>query len=78
MDSVAVVEPSWVVVRETGWILGATRLESSANNVVVHLISETEQGRAYEVVIYVDDGDREFDYLRDMLVTGIVASFVTE
>lgn len=78
VDSVTITRPSWVVVREEGWILGAARLDQSATEVTVPLLRETESGNTYEVVVYVDDGDKEFDHLADVLVSGVFAPFVAK
>lgn len=75
VDAAVVTAPSWVVVREEGWILGARRVEESGSAISVPLLRATEAEKQYEVVIYIDNGDRQFDHLSDMLVEGISASF---
>lgn len=68
--SVKVTKPSWVVVKDTkGWILGAARVDTSAEAVQVPLLRNTETGQNYQALIYVDDGDKQFDFHKDMLVT---------
>lgn len=78
VTSAVVNAPSWITVREEGWILGAARIEESGTNIVVPLLRGTEAGNNYEVVIYVDNGDRQFDHLSDVLVEGVSAPFVAE
>lgn len=76
VDAISITSPSWVVVREEGWILGARRVDESGSEISVPLLRATEAGGSYEVVIYIDDGDRQFDHLKDMLVEGVVAPFL--
>lgn len=68
--SVQVTKPSWVAIKDTkGWILGAARVEASAEAVQVPLLRNTVAGETYQALIYVDDGDKQFDFHKDLLVT---------
>lgn len=68
---------SWVAVRDakTKWILGARRFEPDTKTGIVVLLRGTTAGTAYEGVIYVDDGDKKFDFHKDFLVEGVATSF---
>lgn len=74
VQSVVLREDGWVAVREIidsemGNILGAARLSSGMyENVKVELLRPTEGGEEYSVVIYRDNGDRNFDFNFDSLV----------
>lgn len=72
VEDVKLSKPSWVAVRDTrGWYPGAAWLSESQSNVTIPLLRSTEAGSTYEVVIFVDDGDKEFSiHGGDMLVTG--------
>jgi len=78
VSSATVSAPSWIAVREEGWILGAGRVDESVENKLVPLLRATEAGKTYEVVMYIDDGDLQFDHLSDALVEGVSASFVAQ
>lgn len=62
----------WAVVHEveSGHILnalGAARLDTGEHaNVVVELLRGTEPGREYAVVLYVDNGNKEFELRGDL------------
>lgn len=62
----------WVAVRDAdGRTLGAGRFEAGSHtDVVVPLLRATSAGERYQVLIYVDDGDKLFDLHKDILVTG--------
>lgn len=67
---VKITKPSWVAVRDTRkWYPGATWLGASQSQVTIPLLRSTEAGKTYEVVIFVDDGDKEFEIHGDALVT---------
>jgi len=61
----------WIAVRDSnGRTLGAGRFEAGTHsNVEVPLLRTTLTGQSYQVLIYVDDGDRVFDLHSDILVT---------
>lgn len=64
------VRMGWIAVRDSdGRTLGAGRFEAGEHSsVYVPLLRATEKGQGYQVLIYVDDGDREFDLHEDILV----------
>jgi hypothetical protein len=68
----------WVAVRDSdGRILGAARLDSGVHaDVEVPLLRGTVAGGGYQVLIYVDDGDRAFDLYKDSLVMNSDAGVV--
>ena len=71
---------TWVAIRDakTKWILGARRFESGITTGTVELLRATTAGTAYEVVMYVDNGDNVFDFHTDSLVDGIVSTFTVK
>lgn len=59
--------PGWVVVHEEregtlGNVLGAAWLPEGSNDIVVELLRGTVAGQTYHVVLYNDDGDKQFEY----------------
>ncbi len=72
VKSATLVQIGWIAVRDTdGRTLGAGRFEPGSHaNVEVPLLRATEKGERYQVLIYVDDGDKAFDLHQDILVTG--------
>lgn len=73
-NSVAIAEmsltrASWVAVRDDMSILGAAWFPSSATTGEVKLQRASQSGKSYRVVIYVDDGDKKFDFKKDQLIT---------
>ena len=71
MKEATLVQVGWIAVRDSnGRTLGAGRLEAGTYaNVEVPLLRATRAGERYQVLIYVDDGDRIFDLHEDILVT---------
>jgi len=73
--SVETDHSSWVVIREDkngvlGNILGASRVDAGASNsIVVSLLRPTVAGAVYQVVLYKDNGDSQFDYRADVPLT---------
>ena len=67
----SLVQTGWIAVRDgNGRTLGAGRFEPGVNtDVDVPLLRATEAGQSYQALIYVDDGDKEFDLHKDILVT---------
>ncbi len=65
---------TWLAVREQngdflGRILGARRVDAtSTSEVVIDLLRPTTPHVMYAVVMYEDDGDRQFDFKLDTLV----------
>lgn len=64
-------KPSWIAVRDTrGWYPGAKLIAASDKNITIPLLRNTEAGKTYEVVIFLDNGDKKFSiHGGDMLVT---------
>ena len=64
---------SWIAVREDndgvmGNILGAHRYPIGEHTGAVELLRNTQAGQTYYVVIYIDDGDKDFDHKKDTLL----------
>jgi len=73
---------SWLVIREQvdgkiGNILGARRYPSGTHIGVVNLLRNTEPGRIYYAVIFIDDGDGEFDFKKDTKLVDDKGNVVT-
>ena len=71
--SVNASKPVWVVVHEDsegapGSILGAQLFATGSHEGVVDLLRGTEIGQEYYVMLHSDDGDRKFDYKKDLPV----------
>ncbi|OGG41054.1 hypothetical protein A2118_00620 [Candidatus Kaiserbacteria bacterium GWA2_50_9] len=78
LGAVTVSRPAWVAVKDkNGWILGAARFDASVESGTISLLRGTVVGEAYTIVVYADDGDKLFDFHRDMLVSGEGAVFAT-
>jgi hypothetical protein len=69
ISSMELTRASWVAVRDDMSILGASWFASSVTSGTVKLQRATESGKTYRVVIYVDDGDKKFDFKADKLLT---------
>jgi hypothetical protein len=68
--SVTLVKMGWVAVRDNeGRILGAARFDEGTHSGVVELLRNTVAGSSYQVLLYVDDGNKEFDLHADILVS---------
>ncbi|XKT74376.1 MAG: hypothetical protein ACJKTH_03405 [Patescibacteria group bacterium UBA2163] len=78
VDSAQFSGSVWVTVRtaDSTRILGAARRDDGGTTIPVRLLAPTESGTQYEVVLYADDGDGEFDHTKDILVRGVSASFM--
>ena len=76
--SAKLAEMGWVAVRDNGGrTLGAARLDAGAHaGIVVELLRGTLAGERYQVLIYIDDGDRVFDLYKDSLVMNAGAGVV--
>ncbi len=74
--SVTLPQLGWVAVRDSkGWVLGAGRfVAGTSENVEVILLRGTVAGESYQVLLYNDDGDKEFDLHKDSLVMNADAS----
>ena len=70
--SVTLNQMGWVAVRdENGRVLGAARFEAGTmSDVSVPLLRATTASSSYQVLLYIDDGDREFDLHKDILIMG--------
>ena len=70
--SVTLNQMGWVAVRdEDGRVLGAARFDAGTmSDVSVPLLRATTANSSYQVLLYVDDGDREFDLHKDILIMG--------
>lgn len=68
----AFVRDGWVVVHENdggkpGRILGAKRFSSGqGQSGVVELLRPTAEGNVYFAMLHDDDGDRQFDHIKDL------------
>lgn len=69
ISSMELTRASWVAVRDDMSILGASWFPSSATSGTVKLQRALSNGNTYRVVIYVDDGDKKFDFKADKLLT---------
>ncbi len=69
LSSLSLTRASWIAVRDDMSILGAAWFPSSATSGSVKVQRATQAGKTYSVVIYVDDGDKKFDYKKDQLIT---------
>ena len=72
VSSLSLSNMGWVGVRDAdGRVLGAGRFEAgSFSDVTVPLLRATVAGESYQVLLYADDGNREFDLHKDILISG--------
>ncbi|MBI2612984.1 hypothetical protein HYW59_04245 [Candidatus Kaiserbacteria bacterium] len=72
VSAATLAQTGWIAVRDVdGRTLGAGRFEAGVYaDADVPLLRATTAGGRYQVLIYVDDGDKEFDLHKDILVTG--------
>ncbi|MDO8552419.1 MAG: hypothetical protein Q7S01_02700 [bacterium] len=70
--SLTLLEMGWVGIRDKdGRVLGAGRFEAgSYKDVNVPLLRATVAGESYQALLYVDDGDRQFDLHKETLISG--------
>ncbi len=70
--SVTLNEMGWVAIRdENGRVLGAARFDAGTwSNVPVPLLRATAVAGSYQVLLYVDDGDKQYDLHKDILIMG--------
>ena len=74
VDRVSLDQDGWIVIYsdrdgQPASRLGASRRDSGEyENVIVELLTNTEEGEMYYAMIHADDGDREFDHTRDLPV----------
>ena len=71
VTSATLTSMGWLAVRDQdGRVLGAARLEPGTYEAVqIELLRNTVSGEEYQVLIYIDDGDKQFDLHKDTLVT---------
>ena len=69
LSSLSLTRASWVAVRDDMSILGAAWFPSSAKGGTIELQRSLVKGKTYRVVMYVDDGDKKFDFKKDQLIT---------
>lgn len=71
VSSVTLSQPGWVAVRDSGGrTLGAAWFDAGTHaDVSVPLLRGTESGQNYQVLMYADDGDHQFDFHTDILIT---------
>ena len=74
--SVTLPQGGWVAVRDNnGRVLGAGRYDAgTSEDVVVELLRDTVSGLQYQVLLYIDDGDGQYDLHKDSLVMNADAS----
>lgn len=77
VDGMNLAKVSWVAVRDVKGlrILGAHRFEAGVTAGEVSLLKPTVAGGEYQVLVYVDDGDKKFDMKKDALVEDVSATF---
>jgi hypothetical protein len=69
INAMSLMHKSWIAIKDTdGRILGAGLFPATATEGVVPLLRATTAGDRYEVLIYVDNGDKVFSLHKDMLV----------
>lgn len=72
VSMVALGQGGWVVIHESedgkpGRILGAKRFDAGSGMTgSVELLRPTEEGKVYFAMPHADDGDRQFDHMKDM------------
>lgn len=74
--SIDIPRNGWIAIHEIldgaliGNVLGAARRDAGLyEGVVVNLLRATEPGSEYAVVLYVDNGNKEFDLQNDVPIT---------
>lgn len=77
VEGMNLAKVSWVAVRDVKGqrILGAHRFEAGVTAGEVSLLKPTVAGGEYQVLVYVDDGDKKFDMKKDALVEDVSATF---
>ena len=67
--SMTLTRKSWLtVVAANGTILGAGLFPATATEGAIPLERDTVAGQTYKIVIYVDNGDKVFNFHKDLLV----------
>ena len=76
ISSVTLSKAGWVAVRDSLRIHGAAWLTAGTHeNVSVPLLRNTTSGDKYSVVLYVDNGNKQFDMHADSLISGMSGTF---
>jgi hypothetical protein len=72
VTSVTLMQQGWVAIRDdSGRVLGAALFNVGTwGNVSVPLLRATSASSSYQVLLYADDGDKQFDLHKDILITG--------
>ncbi len=70
VSSVTLEQLGWVAIRDSsGRTLGAGLFPAGTQQAAqVELLRNTTAGEHYQVLLYVDDGDKQFDLHKDTLV----------
>ncbi|MBI4132296.1 MAG: hypothetical protein HY474_01555 [Candidatus Sungbacteria bacterium] len=68
---VALERDGWMVIHESdgggpGRILGAKRFDAGQGSGTAELLRPTEEGRVYFAMLHADDGDRQFNHIKDL------------
>ena len=67
--SVTLTKPSWVAIKDAdSRVLGAAWFDASGRDLEAPLLRATKPGIIYYAVIFVDDGDKQFDLHKDSIV----------
>lgn len=75
LEMITLAKDGWVVIHadtdgKPGGILGAGRFNAGENQTgIVELLKPTEDGKVYYAMLHLDDGDRAFDYKKDLPLT---------
>jgi hypothetical protein len=76
VGSVTLAKTGWVAVRDAQRIYGAAWLTAGTHeNVSVPLLRNTTSGSKYSVILYVDNGNKQFEMHADSMVTGVSGMF---
>ncbi|MEK7505362.1 MAG: hypothetical protein AAB597_00490 [Patescibacteria group bacterium] len=75
--------PGWLVVHEDnagalGNALGAARFDKGVFLGEVPLLRATVVGKTYHAVLYVDDGDKQFDLKKDVMMKDVDSKMVED
>lgn len=81
--SMHITKASWIAIKDVKGILGAAWFPAGTTSGMVELLRPTVTGGAYQALIYIDDGDKQFDMHKDAMVmdadgSPVAASFVAK
>jgi hypothetical protein len=69
VKSVSLPQMGWVAIRDSsGRVLGAGLFAAGTNSGAVPLLRGTTAGERYQALLYIDDGDKQFDLHKDTLL----------